>query len=38
MIALCAGLNVALYRAVLPLALRVLEQRREVVLRAVTRE
>jgi ABC-2 type transport system permease protein len=38
MIVLCAGLNVALYRAVLPLALRVLEARREVVLHAVTRE
>ncbi|HZI12540.1 MAG TPA: hypothetical protein VE153_19310 [Myxococcus sp.] len=38
MIVLCAGLNVALYRAVLPLALRVLELRREVVLHAVTRE
>ncbi|MCP3138943.1 hypothetical protein [Pyxidicoccus xibeiensis] len=38
MVALCAGLNVALYRGVLPLALRVLEQRREVVLHAVTRE
>jgi ABC-2 type transport system permease protein len=38
MIVLCAGLNVALYRAVLPLALRVLELRRERVLHAVTRE
>jgi ABC-2 type transport system permease protein len=38
MIALCAGLNVALYRALLPLALRLLEQRREGVLQAVTRE
>lgn len=38
MIALCAGLNVALYRGVLPLALRLLEQRRERVLHAVTRE
>jgi ABC-2 type transport system permease protein len=27
-----------LYRAVLPLALRLLDQRREIVLRAVTRE
>ncbi|QSQ19847.1 hypothetical protein JY651_31775 [Pyxidicoccus parkwayensis] len=38
MVALCAGLNVALYRGVLPLALRLLEQRRELVLQAVTRE
>jgi ABC-2 type transport system permease protein len=38
MVVLCAGLNVALYRAVLPLALRLLEVRREVVLHAVTRE
>ncbi|WP_426749367.1 hypothetical protein [Myxococcus sp. Y35] len=38
MIALAAGLNVALYRAVLPLSLKLLEQRREVVLQAVTRE
>ncbi len=38
MIALCAGLYALLYRAVLPLALRLLEQRRELVLRAVTRE
>lgn len=38
MIALCAVLNGVLYRAVLPLALRVLEQRRERVLHAVTRE
>ncbi|MDY7231807.1 hypothetical protein [Hyalangium rubrum] len=38
MIALFAGLYAVLYRAVLPLALRLLEQRREIVLRAVTRE
>ncbi|PTL83564.1 hypothetical protein [Vitiosangium sp. GDMCC 1.1324] len=38
MIALCAALNVVLYRALLPLALRLLDQRREIVLRAVTRE
>ncbi|AKQ68716.1 hypothetical protein A176_005628 [Myxococcus hansupus] len=38
MLVLAAGLNVALYRAVLPLAQRLLERRREVVLRAVTRE
>ncbi len=38
MIALCAGMYAVLYRAVLPLALRLLEQRREIVLRAVTRE
>jgi len=38
MIALCAGLNVALYQGVLPLALGVLERRRETVLHAVTRE
>ncbi|WP_164007532.1 hypothetical protein [Pyxidicoccus trucidator] len=38
MIALCAGLNVALYQGVLPMALRVLERRREMVLHAVTRE
>jgi ABC-2 type transport system permease protein len=33
-----AVLNFVMYRAVLPLALRLLEQRREIVLRAVTRE
>jgi len=33
-----AALNLVLYRLVLPLALRVLERRKEVVLRAVTRE
>jgi ABC-2 type transport system permease protein len=38
MIALCATVNVMLYRALLPLALRLLDQRREFVLRAVTRE
>jgi ABC-2 type transport system permease protein len=38
MIALCAGMYAVLYRAVLPLALRLLDQRREIVLRAVTRE
>ena len=38
MIALCAGLYAVLYRALLPLALRLLDQRREIVLRAVTRE
>jgi ABC-2 type transport system permease protein len=38
MIALCAALYVMLYRLLLPLALRVLEQRRELILRAVTRE
>ncbi|NOK01183.1 MULTISPECIES: hypothetical protein [Myxococcus] len=38
MILLAAALNVALYRGVLPLALRLLERRREVVLQAVTRE
>ncbi|HYO73415.1 MAG TPA: hypothetical protein VEU33_45850 [Archangium sp.] len=38
MIALCAAFNVILYRSLLPLALRLLGQRREIVLRAVTRE
>jgi ABC-2 type transport system permease protein len=38
MIALCAGMYGLLYRAALPLALRLLDQRRELVLRAVTRE
>ncbi|MCY1075074.1 hypothetical protein [Archangium lansingense] len=38
MIALCAVVNVIMYRALLPLALRLLGQRREIVLRAVTRE
>jgi ABC-2 type transport system permease protein len=38
MIALCAAVNVVLYRALLPLSLRLLDQRREIVLRAVTRE
>jgi ABC-2 type transport system permease protein len=38
LLALCAALNGALYRALLPLGLRLLEQRKEVVLRAVTRE
>jgi ABC-2 type transport system permease protein len=38
MIALSAALYFLLYRLVLPLALRVLDQRREFVLRAVTRE
>ena len=38
MIALCAALYALHYRAVLPLALRLLEQRRELILRAVTRE
>jgi ABC-2 type transport system permease protein len=38
MIALCAGMYAVLYRAVLPLAMRLLDQRREIVLRAVTRE
>jgi ABC-2 type transport system permease protein len=38
MISLCAALYVVLYRTVLPLALRLLDQRREIVLRAVTRE
>jgi ABC-2 type transport system permease protein len=38
MIALCAAVNGLLYRALLPLALRLLDQRRELVLRAVTRE
>jgi ABC-2 type transport system permease protein len=38
MIALCAALYALLYRMLLPLSLRLLEQRREIVLRAVTRE
>ncbi|XXF79414.1 hypothetical protein P2318_06590 [Myxococcaceae bacterium GXIMD 01537] len=38
LLAVFAALNLAVYRAVLPLALRLLEQRREIVLRAVTRE
>lgn len=38
MIALCATVNVVLYRALLPLALRLLDYRKEIVLRAVTRE
>ncbi|OJH37593.1 hypothetical protein [Cystobacter ferrugineus] len=38
LLALCAALNAALYLALLPLGLRLLEQRKEVVLRAVTRE
>jgi ABC-2 type transport system permease protein len=38
MIAGCAVLGMILYRLLLPLALRLLEQRRELVLRAVTRE
>jgi ABC-2 type transport system permease protein len=38
MIALCAAVNGVMYRALLPLALRLLDQRRELVLRAVTRE
>jgi ABC-2 type transport system permease protein len=38
MISLCAALYAVLYRMLLPLALRLLEQRREIVLRAVTRE
>ncbi len=38
LIALCAVLSAVLYRGLLPLALRLLEQRRELVLRAVTRE
>ncbi len=38
MIALCAAVNFVLYRALLPLSLRLLDQRREIVLRAVTRE
>ncbi len=38
MIALCAAVNVVMYRALLPLSLRLLEHRKEVVLRAVTRE
>ena len=38
MLALCAAVNGLLYRALLPLALRLLDQRRELVLRAVTRE
>ncbi|HLM44229.1 MAG TPA: hypothetical protein VK458_10185, partial [Myxococcaceae bacterium] len=38
MIGLCAAVNVVLYRALLPLALRLLDHRKEVVLRAVTRE
>ncbi|WNG50032.1 hypothetical protein F0U60_42355 [Archangium minus] len=37
-IALCAAVNAVMYRALLPLALRLLDQRRELVLRAVTRE
>lgn len=38
MITLCAVVNAVMYRALLPLALRLLDQRRELVLRAVTRE
>ncbi|MBU8894399.1 hypothetical protein KRR26_02220 [Corallococcus sp. M34] len=38
MIALCAGLYGLLYRAVLPWAMRLLDARKEIVLRAVTRE
>ena len=38
MIALCAVLYAVLYRLLLPLALRLLDQRREFILRAVTRE
>ncbi|WP_338869826.1 hypothetical protein [Myxococcus stipitatus] len=38
LIALCAGLYLVLYRLTLPLALRLLERRREVILQAVTRE
>jgi ABC-2 type transport system permease protein len=38
MIALCAALYAVLYRMLLPMALRLLDQRREIVLRAVTRE
>jgi len=38
MIGLCAAVNVVLYRALLPLSLRLLDQRKEIVLRAVTRE
>jgi ABC-2 type transport system permease protein len=38
LLALCAALAGALYRALLPLGLRLLEQRKEAVLRAVTRE
>jgi ABC-2 type transport system permease protein len=38
MIALCAALYAVLYRLVLPLALHLLDQRREIILRAVTRE
>ncbi|MFE8595811.1 hypothetical protein [Archangium violaceum] len=38
MIALCAAFNLILYRSLLPQALRLLGQRREIVLRAVTRE
>ncbi|WP_224366096.1 hypothetical protein [Hyalangium versicolor] len=38
MIALCAALYAVLYRLMLPLALRLLDQRREIILRAVTRE
>ena len=34
----CAGVNLALYRALLPVSLALLEQRKERVLRAVTRE
>ncbi|WNG24387.1 hypothetical protein F0U62_10475 [Cystobacter fuscus] len=38
LLALCAAFSGALYRALLPLGLRLLEQRKEGVLRAVTRE
>lgn len=38
MIALCAGLNLVIYRGSLPLALRLLDRRREAILQAVTRE
>lgn len=38
LIGMFAVLNLGAYRALLPLALRLLEQRREIVLRAVTRE
>ena len=38
MITLCAAVNLGIYRALLPLTMRLLEQRKEWVLRAVTRE
>ena len=35
---MCAALNWGLWYALMPLAIRLLKQRREIVLRAVTRD